>query len=106
MRRSDLSLPVRRTLERLPPPHAAHYGVVPAAPPERGVLITEVARRHQAAVEALARVEAYAETLHDPYVVSRILSRQEAVSSSAIEGTHSTLDELLAEEETQDETGR
>ena len=103
MKRADLSPDVRATLVRLPPPHDSHYGVVPAAPPEGGLILAAVAARHRAAEEALAKVDAYARSLHDPYVVSRILSRQEAVSSSSIEGTHSTLDEVLAGEETQDE---
>lgn len=106
MKRADLSADVRNTLVRLPPPHDSHYGVVPAAPPESGLALAAVATRHRAAEAALARVDAYARDLHDPFVVSRILSRQDAVSSSAIEGTHSTLDEVLAGEETQDGEGR
>lgn len=106
MKRADLSADVQRTLVRLPPPHASHYGVVPAAPPESGLSLAAVAARHRAAEEALAKVDAYARGLRDPFVVSRILSRQEAVSSSAIEGTHSTLDEVLAGEETQDDEAR
>jgi Fic family protein len=70
------------------------------------VTLDQVAARHLAAERAMATVDAYAATLHDPYVVSRILTRQEAVSSAAIEGTHSTLDELLTAEETQDEEAR
>lgn len=106
MKRADLSHAVRETLVRFPPPHASHYGVVPPSPPEDGVLVSDVARRHRAAEEALATVDAFARTLHDPFMVNRILTRQEAVSSSAIEGTHSTLDELLADEETRDEDAR
>lgn len=106
MKRADLSAEVQRTLHRLPAPHASHYGVVPAAPPESGLNLASVGARHRAAEEALAKVDAYARSLADPFVVSRILSRQEAVSSSAIEGTNSTLDEVLAGEETQDEDAR
>lgn len=106
MKKADLSAAVQRTLVRLPAPHASHYGVVPAAPPETGLILTSIAARHRAAEEALAKVDAYARSLHDPFVVSRILARQEAVSSSAIEGTNSTLDEVLAGEETEDEEAR
>ena len=106
MKRADLSAEVQRTLVRLPPPHDSHYGVVPTAPPESGLVLTGIAVRHRAAEEALAKVDAYARSLHDPFVVSRILARQEAVSSSAIEGTNSTLDEVLAGEETHDEEAR
>ena len=106
MKRANLSAAVQRTLVRLPPPHTSHYGVVPAAPPDTGLILTSIAARHRAAEEALAKVDAYARSLHDPLVVSRILARQEAVSSSAIEGANSTLDEVLAGEETEDEEAR
>ncbi|WP_439366027.1 Fic/DOC family N-terminal domain-containing protein [Bradyrhizobium sp. DASA03005] len=44
--------------------------------------------------------------MKDPYVVSRVLTRRVAVSSSSIEGTQSTLDELLSVEETGDDGAR
>lgn len=47
MKRSDLSDAVQARLVRLPEPHQAHCGVVPAAPLEDGVMIGLVARRHQ-----------------------------------------------------------
>ena len=106
MKRANLSHAVKLTLVRLPSPHASHYGVVPAPPPESGILVSDVAHRHRAAEDALATVDAYAKSLRDPFMVNRILTRQEAVSSSAIEGTHSTLDELLADEETRDDDAR
>lgn len=99
MRRSDLCHAVRQRLARLPAPYAAHYGVVPAAPPEGGLALGANLVRHQRAVAALGRVAALAEQIGDPYVVSRLLARREAVSSSSIEGTSSTLDELLSLEE-------
>jgi Fic family protein len=49
---------------------------------------------------AFGQMDAVAKQLNDPYIVSRILTRREAVSSSSIEGTQSTLDELLSVEET------
>ncbi|WP_347341520.1 Fic/DOC family N-terminal domain-containing protein [Bradyrhizobium pachyrhizi] len=48
------------------------------------------------------RIETLAAELKDPYLISRILPRREAISSSAIEGTNSTLDELLSGEEGED----
>lgn len=48
---------------------------------------------------ALARVSTLADELEDPFILNRVLPRREAVSSSAIEGTNSTLDELLQVEE-------
>lgn len=102
MRRDDLCHAVRERLERLPEPYAAHYGVVPLPPPEEGIALGTAMASHQRAVAAVARVRALVADMDDPYVVSRLLPRREAVSSSAIEGTNSTLDELLSLEE---ETG-
>lgn len=99
MRRDDLCHAVRQRLERLPEPHDAHYGVVPAAPPEYGLGLGATVVRHQRGVAALGQVSALAKQIGDPYVVSRLLARREAISSSSIEGTNSTLDELLSLEE-------
>lgn len=87
-------------LRRLPPPYANHYGVVPTPPPTAPPSIIPVAGRFDAAMRALARLDTLVSELQYPWLVSRILIRQEAVSSSAIEGTNSTLDELLSVEET------
>lgn len=103
MDRNALSHAVRERLERLPPPNAAHYGVVPAPPPETGIALSTAMASHGRAMDALARVALLAREFDDPYVVSRLLVRGEAVSSSSIEGTNSTLDELLSVEE--DATG-
>jgi Fic family protein len=106
MRRNELSEVVRKRLKRLPEPYQAHYGVVPPAPPEGAIAITPVASRYEAAQAALARVDAIAAELKDPYLVSRVLTRREAVSSSSMEGTNSTLDEILSIEEGGDEETR
>jgi Fic family protein len=60
----------------------------------------------EAAQAAFGKVDAIAAQMKDPYIVSRVLTRREAVSSSSIEGTQSTLDELLSVEETGDDGGR
>jgi len=99
MRRDDLCKAVRDRLQRLPPPYAAHYGVVPIRPPEEAIALGDAAPNHRRATEALAQVNVLAAQFKDPYIVSRLLTRQEAVSSSSIEGTNSTLDELLSVEE-------
>jgi Fic family protein len=100
--RNNLANGVRDRLKRLPPPYQAHYGVVPHPPPEQGVPVGQVLARLSAADTALAKIETLAAELKDPYLISRILPRREAVSSSAIEGTNSTLDELLSMEENDD----
>lgn len=105
MKRDDLSYVVRQQLKRLPAPHDAHYGVVPLPPPEEGIALGPVLKQHGEASAALARVDTLAEELADPYLISRILPRREAVSSSSIEGTNSTLDELLSVEEGADAEG-
>lgn len=106
MKRDCLVHAVRERLVRLPPPYGSHYGVVPAPPPENGISLTEVLPRLSRASEALGRVQALAERMEDHFQISRILKRQEAVSSAAIEGTSSTLDEILAVEETEDANAR
>lgn len=102
MRRGDLSGPVLRQLRKLPKPYDAHYGVVPLPPPNEAIALPTALPRLRAATAALARVATLAAELKDPFIVSRILSRREALSSSAIEGTNSTLDELLNVEEHED----
>jgi Fic family protein len=99
VKRDDLAGRVRQQLNRLPEPHANHYGVVPLPPPEDAVSLPEALPRLREATAALAKIATYAAELKDPFVVSRILTRREAVSSSAIENTNTTLDELLDVEE-------
>ncbi|WGD52384.1 Fic/DOC family N-terminal domain-containing protein [Bradyrhizobium sp. CB1650] len=100
MKRSDLSHAIRETLKRLPAPYASHYGIIPPPPPEEGVPIAQAAKALDDARGALGKIDTIAAQMRDPYIVSRILTRREAVSSSSIEGTQSTLDEILSVEET------
>jgi Fic family protein len=105
MRREELSPIVRKQLRRLPAPYDSHYGVSPLPPPEESIVLPpEILQQHARAIDAMARVDTLTAELEDPYLVSRILPRREAVSSAAIEGTNSTLDELLAVEETADDS--
>jgi Fic family protein len=99
VQRENLAGPVLQQLKRLPEPYANHYGVVPLPPPEDAVRLSEALPRLRNATAALAKIATYAAELADPFVLSRILTRREAVSSSAIENTNSTLDELLNVEE-------
>ncbi len=99
MQRDNLASAVQKQLKRLPAPYANHYGVVPLPPPEDAVRLSEALPRLREATAALAKIATYAAELADPFVLSRILTRREAVSSSAIENTNSTLDELLNIEE-------
>ncbi|MFK4719440.1 Fic family protein [Bradyrhizobium niftali] len=106
MKRSDLSYTIRESLKRLPPPYDSHYGIVPPAPPDDGVFAPGATKALEAAQAAFGKVDAIAAQMKDPYIVSRVLTRREAVSSSSIEGTQSTLDELLSVEETGDDGAR
>ena len=103
MNRNHLAHVVRERLVRYPHPHESHYGVVPLPPPEEALLIQSAQPAHDRALTMLGRVQGLAEQAPDPYVVSRTLSRREAVDSSAIEGTNSTLNELLTVEEHDDD---
>ena len=94
MRRDQLHQKIVDRLERLPPPHQAHYGVVPLPPPE-SIPVYELNAATASAIEAIGRLDAIVATSTQPFPATRILHRQEAVSSSAIEGTQSTLDEIL-----------
>lgn len=101
MQRQHLSEPIRQRLERYPPPFDSHYGIVPP-PPETAVLIDPVAEEHAAALAAIATMDRLVATLPHAFFVTRVLNRTEAVRSSRIEDTSSTLDELLSYEATQD----
>lgn len=54
-------------------------------------------------MQALGRADALAQQYPYHFLLSRVLVRKEAVASSDIEGTHSTLDALLEAEETNEE---
>lgn len=99
MKRAELSPAVQQLLRRLPEPYANHYGVVPAPPPVEPPSLTGIADRHAAAMAALVRFETILAEKRDPWLVSRVLPRREAVSSAAVEGSSGTLEEILAAEE-------
>lgn len=95
MDRAQLSQAVRDRLVRLPAPFDAHYGVHVAPPPtELGLPPAAIGRIH-AAASALASLDALASGRPSLFHLTRVLVRDEATRSSAIEGTQTTLDELL-----------
>lgn len=99
MNRNNLSEAVRQTLQRFAEPHAAHYGVVPPAPSEDSIPLEGVAVAIGEAHAALKEAALIVSTLPNNFLLTRIPVRKEALSSSSIEGTNSTLDELLLVEE-------
>jgi Fic family protein len=93
--RAQLSPAVRGRLVRLPPPHDAHYGVHVLPPPTELTLPAgSIGRIHRAAA-ALAQLDSLAAIRPATFHLTRVLLRDEATRSSAIEGTQTTLDELL-----------
>ena len=99
MQRANPTEAIRKCLERLPAPHDAHYGVVPPPPPEGPVGVRAADGGHGLAMKAIQKADRIAASLPDHFALSRILVRQEAVNSSSMEGTHSTLDAVLEAEE-------
>lgn len=104
MRRDQLHQKLIDRLQRLPPPHQAHFGVVPLPPPD-SIPLYEVNAVAASAVAAISRLDTIVATSPQPFPATRILHRQEAVASSAIEGTQSTLDEILEIDATGDSSG-
>ena len=95
MDRTQLSQAVRDHLVRLPVPFDAHYGVHVALPPTELALPAAVIGRIHAAASALSSLDALVSGRPSLFHVTRVLVRDEATRSSAIEGTQTTLDELL-----------
>lgn len=104
MRRNDLSGGIRETLRRYAPPYENHYGVVPPPPPDL-VSVAEMPELHARALAAIGEADTLIAELPQPALVTRTLARHEAVVSSRIEGTHSTLDDLLEYEAAEDDQG-
>lgn len=96
---NNLSEQVRQTLQRYSKPYSAHFGVVPPPPTEESIPLQGVAVAISEAHAALKEAAIIAEHSPDARRLSRIPLRREALSSSAIEGIDSTLDELLMIEE-------
>lgn len=103
MKREYLIPTVRKRLTRYPPPYDSHYGVVPMRPTEDAIALGAARASHADALSAIGRADALAKSYPEHFLLSRVLVRQEAVKSSAIEGTHSTLDELLEVEDAYNE---
>lgn len=99
MRRGDLHPKVRERLRRYTTEHTAHYGVVPAPPDEGVVRLGEFGPSVDRAMSALGRLSHLEKDGIQGFLLTRLLRRQEAVSSSGMEGTQSTLDAVLGVDE-------
>jgi Fic family protein len=93
--RTQLSQAVRDCLVRLPAPFDSHHGVHVGLPPTELALPATAIGRIYAAASALASLNALVSGRPSLFHVTRVLVRDEATKSSAIEGTQTTLDELL-----------
>lgn len=103
MNPTHLAPELRARLVALPPPYDAHQGVVPLPPPTDVINLGSARSAHATALASIGKADAIASSNQHHFFLSRILVRQEAVASSAIEGTFSTLDHLL-EVEAEDPT--
>ncbi len=95
MQRRHLSPLIREYLVRYPPPHNHAFGVVPPEPP-RTVNLTPIQARHQRGQEAIERVQRRFANRPAAALLRRGLETREAVESSAIEGTHTAVADLMA----------
>lgn len=100
MRQQDLTPARRRQLVACPPPHANCKALVPPPTPRSLPPTPGVATALREASEALARLSTAATHLSNTDLITRTLTRREAVQSSQIEGTRTQLSELLAYEAT------
>ena len=75
-----------------------HFAFVPDPLPTEFPLSSSTKRRHDEALLALGRLDGLARQLPDPSLLARPAIREEAVSTSALEGTYSTLPRLFEAE--------
>lgn len=95
MKRDDLHPSVRARLERYTIEHQSHYGVVPAPPDEGLIRLSGQGHLVDQAMAALGRMAAGPADGIMKFLRTRMMSRQEALSSSGMEGTQSTLEAVL-----------
>lgn len=80
-----------------------HAAYIPAPLPDRVVLAPATWTAVTEAQAAIARLDGAVSELPDPMLLVRPLIRREAVSTSALEGTHTGFGELLGAEASRDE---
>lgn len=94
MKADSLAHRVRSSLVALQSPYENIKAVIPPLPPPH--LIPGDVALHYRAQKALGQINGFVQGLPGRrFLTTRLLERQEAVHSSAIEGTHATLDDLL-----------
>lgn len=84
-------------VRKVPGP-APYWAFFPGSVPRRLPLSQELSLKLSAADQALGRLVGVGQVLPNPHLVSSAYSRREAVSSLAIEGTQTSLSEVLSSE--------
>lgn len=79
-----------------------HFAFVPDPLPDTLHLSADSWAAATSAATAIARLDGAASELPSPFLVARPIIRREAVSTSALEGTYSPLEEVLGAEATKD----
>lgn len=105
MRRDDVSHDRRQYLVKLPD-YPNCWSMVPPATPRRLPNSMTLNVQQQKAHEALGALRVAAATLPNAALITRTLSRREAVQSSQIEGTQTRIPDLFEYEATQGEDGK
>lgn len=79
----------------LVPTERAQWAFVPNALPPAGIEFGALSSELATAAEALGELNGISRTLRNPYLLIRPLQAREALTSSSMEGTYTTLDDLL-----------
>lgn len=80
---------------RLVPTERGQWAFVPHALPPSGVDFGALSSELAAAATAIGELNGISRTLRNPYLLIRPLQAREALTSSSMEGTYTTLDDLL-----------
>lgn len=92
MKREDFS---NSPTGRLVPTEKGQWAFVPNDLPASGLNLAALAAPLAEAAQLLGELNGIGRTLPDPYLLIRPLQVREAITSSSMEGTYTTLDELL-----------
>jgi Fic family protein len=83
---------------RLVPTERGQWAFVPNALPPAGLDHARITKALSDAAAAIGELNGIGRTLPNPYLLIRPLQRREVISSSSMEGTYTTVDELLLAE--------
>ena len=95
MQKSDFD---RSSSGRLVPTERGQWAYVPNPLPPLELRLAPLLTKIADVSQALGELNGSARTLRDPYLIIRPLQAREALTSSSMEGTYSTVDELMIAE--------